>query len=50
VRARRKIAIYRAVGEHERLEKFLAAWTGHASWADSRNLMKSMGLPAKGRA
>jgi hypothetical protein len=50
VRARRKIAIYRAVGEHERLEKFLAAWTGHASWADSRNLMKSLGLPDGGRS
>ncbi|HEY0120583.1 MAG TPA: reverse transcriptase/maturase family protein [Rhizobium sp.] len=46
VRARRKIAAYRAAGEHERLEKFLAAWTGHAQWADSRNLMKSLGLGA----
>ena len=43
-RARRKIAAYRAAGEHERLERFLAAWTGHAQWADSRNLMKSLGL------
>ena len=50
VRARRKIAAYRAAGEYDRLEKFLAAWTGHAQWADSRNLMKSLGLPAKGRA
>lgn len=44
IRARRKIAAYRAGGEHERMQKFLAAWTGHAGWADSRNLMKSMGL------
>jgi hypothetical protein len=44
VRARRKIKAYRAGGEHERLEKFLAAWTGHASWADSRNLMRSFGI------
>ena len=44
IRARRKIAAYRAAGEHDRLERFLAAWTGHAQWADSRNLMKSLGL------
>ena len=44
VRARRKIAAYRAAGEYDRLEKFLAAWTGHAQWADSRNLMKSLGV------
>ncbi|MBB3608625.1 hypothetical protein FHX11_001557 [Rhizobium sp. BK602] len=44
VRARRKIAAYRAAGEHERLERFIAAWTGHANWADSRNLMKSLGI------
>ena len=50
VRARRKIAAYRAASEYDRLEKFLAAWTGHAQWADSRNLMKSLGLPEKGRA
>lgn len=43
-RARRKIKAYRAGGDHLRLEKFLAAWTGHARWADSRNLMKSLGL------
>lgn len=43
-RARRKIRAYRMVGDHARLEKFLGAWTGHASWADSRNLMKSLGL------
>ncbi len=49
IRARRKIAAYRAAGEHERLERFLAAWTGHARWADSRNLMKSLGITAKGR-
>lgn len=46
IRARRKIRAYRAAGDHQRLEQFLAAWTGHARWADSRNLLKSMGLPA----
>ncbi len=43
-RARRKIRAYRAAGDHDRLDKFLAAWTGHAKWADSTNLMKSLGL------
>lgn len=43
-RARRKIAAYRAAGDHERLAKFLAAWLGHASHADSRNLIRSLGL------
>lgn len=44
IRARRKIKAYRAAGDHDRLERFLAAWTGHAQWADSRNLLKSMDL------
>lgn len=43
-RARRKIAAYRAAGDHKRLTKFLAAWLGHARWADSRNLIKSLGI------
>lgn len=50
IRARRKIAAYRAAGEHERLERFLASWIGHAQWADSRNLMKSLSLATKGSA
>ena len=45
VRARRKIKAYRAAGEHARLERFLAAWTGHARWADSRNLLTNLGVP-----
>lgn len=44
VRARRKIAAMRAAGDNERLMRFLAAWTGHASWADSRNLIVSLGV------
>lgn len=44
IRARRKIKAYRAAGDNDRLERFLAAWTGHAQWADSRNLLKSMDL------
>jgi len=43
-RARRKIAAYRAGGEIRRLQKFLAAWLGHACHADSRNLVRSLGL------
>ncbi|MCM2472119.1 Retron-type reverse transcriptase [Rhizobium sp. CG5] len=41
-RARRKIRAYRAGGDFVRLERFLAAWTGHAKWADSRNLLRSL--------
>jgi hypothetical protein len=44
VRARRKIAAYRAGGEHQRLEAFLDAWLGHARWADSANLIRSLGI------
>ncbi|NTA79548.1 hypothetical protein G6L13_03495 [Agrobacterium tumefaciens] len=43
-RAKRKIRAYRAGGDHQRLEKFLAAWVGHAKWADSRNLLKSLNI------
>lgn len=43
-RARRKIAAYRAAGDGARLQKFLAAWLGHASWADSANLIQSLGI------
>jgi RNA-directed DNA polymerase len=42
VRARHKIAAYRAGGEHARLERFLDAWLGHARWADSANLIRSL--------
>ena len=41
-RARRKIKAYRAGGDFDRLNRFLAAWIGHAKWADSRNLLKSL--------
>jgi hypothetical protein len=46
-RARRKIRAYRAAGDDERLHRFLAAWTGHAGWADSRNLMRSLAIEAR---
>ncbi|OYX80465.1 MAG: Retron-type reverse transcriptase [Bradyrhizobium sp. 35-63-5] len=43
-RARRKIAAYRAGGDDGRLGKFLGAWLGHARWADSANLIRSLGI------
>ncbi len=43
-RARRKIAAIRRRGDAEALEKFLAAWIGHASHADTRNLLASLKL------
>ncbi|WP_315920363.1 reverse transcriptase/maturase family protein [Mesorhizobium sp. SP-1A] len=43
-RARRKIARFRAAGDMDRLDKFLASWTGHASWADTRNLLTALGV------
>lgn len=43
-RARRKIKAYRAAGENVRLERFLAAWVGHAKWADSRNLLTNLNI------
>lgn len=45
-RARRKIRAYRAAGDATRLRKFLAAWLGHARFADSGNLIRSLGLEA----
>lgn len=44
VRARRKIAAYRAAGDTDRLQRFLGAWLGHASHADTRNLIRALGV------
>jgi len=44
VRARRRIRAWRAAGDHDRLQRFLAAWLGHARFADSANLIRSLGL------
>lgn len=49
-RARRKIARFRADGDTDRLQKFLASWTGHAGWADTRNLLGSLGIGGTGGA
>jgi RNA-directed DNA polymerase len=43
-RARRKIAAFRAAGDADRLRQFLGAWLGHARWADSANLIRSLGV------
>lgn len=42
VRAKRKIARYVRQNNQESLTKFLASWSGHAKWADTRNLFKWM--------
>lgn len=44
VRAKRKIKRYTKNGEHDRLDKFLAAWRGHAQHADSHNLLTHLGV------
>lgn len=43
-RAKRKIYRYRKHGEPARLDMFLASWKGHAKWADSRNLLRNLGV------
>ena len=44
VRAKRVIAALRERGATERLNAFLAAWIGHAKWADAHNLLRSLNL------
>ena len=44
VRARRVITALRERGATERLHAFLAAWIGHAKWADAHNLLRSLNL------
>ena len=41
-RAKRKIARYLSRGDDEALQRFIAAWSGHALWADSHNLFSWM--------
>lgn len=42
IRAKRKIRHYRKTGNAEKLAKFTASWRGHAQWADSHNLIRSL--------
>jgi len=56
VRARRKLKAYRAAGDiavglgqdpdeaYARLSRFVGAWIGHASWADTHNLLVKLGM------
>lgn len=44
IRAKRKIAAYRAGGHEERLMHFVGSWIGHARWADAYNLLKTLEL------
>ena len=41
-RAKRKIKAMKARGDTQSLQKFWAAWYGHASWADTHNLLTHM--------
>lgn len=41
-RAKRKVAKFIKYGEDDALRKFLAAWKGHAMWADTNNLFTWM--------
>ena len=44
--AQRKIAKYTKANDKEKLDKFLAAWRGHAQWANARNLLNKLGATA----
>jgi hypothetical protein len=33
-------------GDKESMSRFLAAWTGHASWADTHNLFEKLEISA----
>ena len=45
-RAKRAIQSLQKRGDMEALSRFLAAWTGHASWADTRNLFSTLEIQA----
>lgn len=42
-RARRKLKRFRKNGDTPARNRFLASWRGHARWADSHNLINSLG-------
>lgn len=44
IAAKRKITKYRALNDGEKLQTFLAAWRGHAKWANSHNLLTRLGV------
>lgn len=43
-RAKRKLRWLRGQGDPAALRRFIASWSGHASWADSHNLLMSLQL------
>lgn len=43
LRAKRKIKYYTEHNETEKLNKFIASWSGHAQWADTHNLLNWLG-------
>lgn len=45
-RAKTKLRGFDAAGDAEAKKRFLAAWTGHARWANSYNLLKHLGVTA----
>jgi RNA-directed DNA polymerase len=46
VRAKRKLARFDKHGLTEHRKRFLAAWMGHARWANSHNLFNHLGVTA----
>ena len=42
-RAKRKIKNFIEHNDKDKLNKFVASWSGHAQWADTHNLMKWLG-------
>lgn len=46
-RAKRRMSACRAANDLEALRKFCAAWKGHAQWADSHNLLRTLDLEEK---
>lgn len=45
-RARRRLKHLAAHGQGEDAFRFVAAWQGHAGWADSHNLRRALGIPS----
>lgn len=43
-RAKRAIKALKSSQDVEKLNRFLVAWTGHASWADTHRLFNSLGI------
>lgn len=41
-RAKRRITALTTAGDNAALRRFLASWCGHAQWADSHNLLRSL--------